>query len=178
MKHYTLYNTCKLMLLVTVLGVLGVGDVWSQGPSWDQQNALNELTNNKKAKLWELINGYREKNIFLPSENELDQLFNISNSNWTQEKYAQEGDKYVLDISYSGTNESAWSQNVLNSANTQQITLINRNTTIRGNATKVIYARPNEPKTIRFQDSRTGAENVDGFIHWYVDSDESASNNP
>lgn len=177
MKHYTLYNTCKLMLLVTVLGVLGVGDVWSQGPSWDQQNALNELTNNKKAKLWELINGYREKNIFLPSENELDQLFNISNSNWTQEKYAQEGDKYVLDISYSGTNESAWSQNVLNSANTQQITLINRNTTIRGNATKVIYARPNEPKTIRFQDSRTGAENVDGFIHWYVDSDESASNN-
>ncbi|MBP3640682.1 hypothetical protein [Parabacteroides johnsonii] len=111
MKHYTLYNTCKLMLLVTMLGVLGVGDVWSQGGSnWDSENALNELTRGDKQKLWELINGYREKNIFLPSEDELDLHFNISNGNWTREKYEQEGnDKYVLDISYSGTNESAWS---------------------------------------------------------------------
>ena len=83
-----------------MLGVLGVGDVWSQGGSnWDSENALNELTRGDKQKLWELINGYREKNIFLPSEDELDLHFNISNGNWTREKYEQEQTR-ALGVTY------------------------------------------------------------------------------
>ncbi|MGM9759739.1 MAG: hypothetical protein ACI30I_06445, partial [Parabacteroides sp.] len=72
-----------------------------------------------------------------------------------------------------GSWNMVWGQwpNTINQSSAKKYTLQNPNSEIKGNAIHIIYAQVNEPKSIMFQEYN--AENLDGFIHWYLEEDQS-----
>lgn len=176
----------KFMFTLTLLLALtSWTKVWGQTQTYNsideaKQAAIAELTANDKAVLWGLIDDYRtNKNPNLPSKDVLDQQFSISTGevpyspienteegNWNKRRYY-----FVTTITYRNGGAGSWPNNVMDAQAAAGITL-QEQTDIAGKASKDIYVQTGESRLIRLQNS--GAENLDGFIHWYF---EDTSNN-
>jgi len=176
MKHYTLYNTCKLMLLVTVLGALGVGDVWGQG----QQRRPEKPADPSDTAVKNFITAFSKTSGGSTIENDYG-VANIPVDEWYStgkqryEEYdtgAGKDSAWIIDIEWDLANitysfNTKWPRG-LNYTEPQNITLQNTSDeSIHGKATRVIYAHAGEPKSIKFQDAG-GSENLDGFLRWYI----------
>lgn len=161
MRHYTLYIyrialTCLLLAAGTGSGV-GQTD---QRPSAE--------------KLKELIEGYRKINPAVPA----DATTKYTTENWYIAKNKNEGSYTVMDIywpkDYDGI-KSQW-PNIVSQYEETNIKL-QSNSNVLSSSTQILYAIPGEVKTIRFQKSDGGTDNIDGFVHWYVaDKDGNAIN--
>lgn len=167
MKHYTLYNTCKLMLLVTVFGVLGVGSVWGQqkpnNPSLSEiKNIIQDYATYLNTTInlldWQLNQGKSDRGIRLE-----DGLY-VLDIEWGQKG----------NISTSSSTESEWPLGVSNTTSSDISLSKTLATNIQGKATKVIYAYSGSSQTtksIKLQ-AAGAADNLDGFLRWYL-ADES-----
>lgn len=88
---------------------------------------------------------------------------------YVDEKSTYEGGQWVIDrVWYLESNNIFWPDNVSPSEEEQKgLSIVNDNSVIEGNAETIIYAKPGDTKTFSLQEG-SGADNLDGFIRWYV----------
>ena len=160
-RQYTIYNICVLLALLFLGG--GWNVAWGQAvPDKPTDDEIKELLKNNN-------NGNNFFNSYIIN----DQIDFETRS----EQGIRNEATYVYDIVWTIYDyvepRSEWPDGVDNESSSSY-SISNSNTVIEGNATHVIYAKPNNVKTLSLQDGG-GADNLDGFIRWYVTDDPSSS---
>ncbi len=173
MRRYTLYNIYKATRgLMLAMCLLMAGSI----TSWGQQNPPDKLSWDGVQAILEDLEG--DGNVPVVEFMSLVNSGKIVLKNGSVEeniRYEEGNNRWVYDIKWSYEEITAisleWPEGVKNYPNNYSISM---SSDVSGNSKKVIYAKPGESKTLHFQDGG-GAENIDGFISWYV-SDENGSN--
>lgn len=159
---------CKLFALIAALLLLGAN--WNG--VWGQQDPGNP----SKETVMQILRG-------IDGAKGLVEL--IENNTINYDSYSDEKDAYeessrtwVIDRVWSldERDGSFWPDNVNTGVEVQSnISIQNQNLQIEGNARKIIYAKPEEMKELAIQ-AGDGADNLDGFLHWYVTTDLESGN--
>lgn len=159
-----------LRTLGIVLVLMGLGANWNG--AWGQQDPGNP----SEETVMQILRGIDGAKGLV----ELIENNTISYDSYSDEKDAYEGSSgtWVIDRVWSldERDGSFWPDNVNTGVEVQSnISIQNQNLQIEGNARKIIYAKPNEVKELAIQ-AGDGADNLDGFLHWYVTTDLESGN--
>ena len=165
MRHAAGLRALGLMLVL-----MGLGASWNV--VWGQQDPGNP----SEETVMQILRGIDGAKGLV----ELIENNTISYDSYSDEKDAYEGSSGtgVIDRVWSlGDRDGRfWPDNVNTGVEVQSnISIQNQNLQIEGNARKIIYAKPNEVKELAIQ-AGDGADNLDGFLHWYVTTDLESGN--
>ena len=155
--------------LMLILALLFLGANWNE--AWGQNYNPGEPSEETVMQILRNIDGAKELVDLIDNNS-------ISYDSYNDEKgsYEVSSGTWVIDRVWSPNKGSFWPDNV-NIGNVVQsgISIQNQNSTIDGNAEKIIYAKPGDVKELAIQ-AGDGAESLDGFLHWYITTDLESEN--
>ena len=155
-----------LKLVLLLAAVLLAGNTWGQETTPEEPKDPGDPTESEVKKFLQELSDAGDTNAanLLTSFN--DGTITFSSKRQTKNEYNETSLQWEKNWEWSVYSDD-WTSNI---TSPNSFSLQKPNSTIDGNAKKIIYAKPGDEKTLSLQKG-DGADNMDGFIRWYVNSE-------